>query len=155
MWPSNSGIKPRPSDEDIYKQTTKQVLDKLVELRENRRSYEWIASYMFANNYQSPYKRWNEKLVKSILWSHGFKRETMYKAPDYRYLLLIESLKADGVSVDDIAEHLNSQGKKTVNGYPFTGSLVKQYVSRYNGLKVKYGDDVVRFTKPVEEDDEI
>jgi DNA-binding transcriptional MerR regulator len=79
----------------------------------------------------------------------------MYKAPDYRYLLLIESLKADGVSVDDIAEHLNSQGKKTVNGNPFTGNLVKQYVSRYNGLKVKYGDDVVRFTKPVEEDDDI
>jgi hypothetical protein len=155
MWPSNSGMKPRPSDEDIYKLASKEVIDKLVELREKRRPYEWITCYMFANNYPSPYKRWNVKLVKLLLWSHGFKREIMSKIPDYRHFPFIESLKADGMTLDDIVEHLNSEGRRTVNGYPFTRSLLKQYLRRYKILKLEHGDDVVRFTKPVEEDDEI
>jgi len=148
-------MKPRPSDEDIYKLASKEVIDKLVELRENRRSYEWITCYMFANNYLSPYKHWTIRLVKSLLWSHGFKREIMSKLPDYRHFPFIEPLIANGMGLDDIVEHLNSQGRKTVNGNPFTRNLLKQYIHRYKELKLKHGDDVVRFTKPVEEDDEI
>ena len=155
MWPSNSGIKSRPSNEDIYKQTTKDVLDKLLELRENRRSIQWIAAYMFANNYPSPYKRWNTRLVRSILAHHGDELVTMHKLPDYRHLPLIRAMMADGVSLDAIAEHLNSQGYRTVNGYLFTRSLVRQYIYRYKEFELKYGEYAVRFLQPVEDDDDI
>lgn len=155
MWPSNSGIKRRLPDEDIYKQTTKDVLDKLLELRENRRSIQWIAAYMYANNYPSPYKRWNTRLVRSILAHHGDELVTMHKLPDYRHLPLIRAMMANGVSVDVIAEHLNSQGYRTVNGYLFTRSLVTQYVHRYKEFKLKYGEYAVRFLQPVEDNDDI
>lgn len=155
MWPSNSGIKRRMPDEDIYKLATKEVIDKVVELRANRRTYEWIACHMYANNYLSPYKRWNTRLVKSLLSAHGVKSGLMSKLPDYRHLPVIEAMLADGVSMDDIAEHLNSQGCRTVNGYLFTKSLVKQYVHRYKELELKHGEYAVRFLQPVEDDDDI
>jgi len=148
-------MKPRMPDEDIYKLATKEVIDKVVELRANRRTYEWIACHMYANNYPSPYKRWNTRLVKSLLSVHGVKSGLMSKLPDYRHLPVIEAMLADGLSFDDIVNQLNSQGRKTVNGYPFTKSLVKQYISRYKALRLKHGEYAVRFLQPVEDDDDI
>lgn len=152
MW--NNSRRVKPTYEDIYQRTTKDVLDLIVSLREKRYSFDRIAGYLHENGYQSPHAKWNPHTISKLMKIHGLEDKQLYKVPDYRHINEILKLRASGMSYNDIVKHLNSTGKRRPTGLPFCNHRLRAYIRQYNILKEKYGDEMEKYTIPREDEDD-
>lgn len=152
MWDNSKRAK--PTYEEIYQRTTKDVLDLIVSLREKRYSFDRIAGYLHENGYQSPHAKWNPHTISKLMKIHGLEDKQLYKVPDYRHINEILKLRASGMSYNDIVKHLNSTGKRRPTGLPFCNHRLRAYIRQYNILKEKYGDEMEKYTVPREDEDD-
>lgn len=153
MWPKSKRVK--PSYEEIYERTTKDVLDLIVSLREKRYSFDKIAGYLHENGYQSPHAKWNPHTLSRLMKIHGLEEKQLYKVPDYRHINEILELKESGMSLRDISNHLNATGKRRPTGLLFCPNRLRMYIQQYHKLKAKYGDEMDKYTVAKEEEDDI
>jgi hypothetical protein len=152
MWDNSKRVK--PSYEEIYQRTTKDVLDLIVALREKRYSFDKIAGYLHENGYQSPHGKWNPHTISRLMKIHGLEEKQLYKVPDYRHIKEILELKESGKSLKEICEHLNSAGKYRPTGLPFTPHRLGIYIGQYKKFVEKYGDEMEKYTVPREDEDD-
>ena len=153
MWDNSK--RARPSYEEIYQRTTKDVLDLIVSLREQCYSFDRIAAYLHKHNYVSPYAKWNPHTISRLMKLHGVETRQLYKVPDYRHIHEILELKESGMSLRDIVGHLNVNGKTRPSGLPFSVHRLSIYIQQYHKLKAKYGDEMEKYTVAREVEDDI
>ncbi len=141
----------RPTNEEILKQTTEEVLEVAVRLRNENWSYAKITAYLHTNKYPCPYKRWTVMTLTGILKAYGHKRRWVKTYRHHEHADYVRELRASGMTYGAIAKQLNAEGKTNVQGNVFSEYSARMYVIYDEALRERYGDDY----RPYEEEEEL